>query len=197
MRLERQAAEDAGARQHAAEGWDAAEGLRQRAEIHVGNEDYAAALDFFVQARDMFAQVTGEAAAAAAAAAAAEEPEPEEEPAPVSADVAIRDLIEIFRQAFEQGDLDRMSAEVYRGSIPRGERELFSDFFGAATQLSVAAEIARVRIADDSASAVAEVELATEYRHATTGASHSPKLRFRLRLVSGPGGWKLERAERR
>jgi hypothetical protein len=115
----------------------------------------------------------------------------------VPADVGITGLIEIFREAFEQEDLGRMGAEVYRGPVPGGDARIYRAFFDAADDLRAETTIRELQIAEDGNTATADVMLATRFRQARTGISRTRDQRFRLRFALDGGGWRLERAERR
>ncbi|UCC81656.1 MAG: protein kinase [Gemmatimonadota bacterium] len=200
MQTVRGAALDAGAQQYAADAWDNAEGLRQQAEGQEGNGALAAAAPLYGQARDAYARAVEDAlAAAAAAAAAAEEPAPEppaeEEPAAVPAEVTITGLIEVFRQAFEQEDLNRMSADLYRGPVPGGDARIYNAFFDRADDLRAQTDIRRLEVSEDGNRATADVEFATTFRQARMGTRGSQDVTFRMRFVLDAGGWRLERAE--
>jgi serine/threonine protein kinase len=205
MQVESQAALDAGAQEYAADGWNAAEGLRQRAERQEANGALAAAAPLYGQARDAYARAVEEAVAAAAAAEAAaaevpvEQPPAEEEPATVPADVAIRGLIEAFRQSFEQEDLERMAREAYRAAEVPGRDASFlrSAFFDRAEDLRAQTQIRRLQVSDDGNTATADVEFNTTFRQARMGTRGSLDVTFRMRFVLDAGGWRLERAERR
>ncbi len=205
MRTGRQAALDAGAQQFVADGWDAAEGLRRGAEGQEANGALAAAAPLYEQARDAYARAVEEAVAAAAAAEAAaaavpvERPPAEEEPTTVPADVAISSLIEAFRQAFEQEDLERMAREVYRAAeVPGRDAGFLRDaFFDRADDLRAQTEIRSLQVSDDGNTATADVEFKTTFRQARMGTRGSLDVTFRMRFLLDAGGWRLERAERR
>jgi serine/threonine protein kinase len=203
MQAERRAALDAGAQQYSADGWDAAESLRRQAEGQEASGALAAAAPLYEQARDAYARVAEDAVTAAAAAVAAAEPEQpppaEEEPAVVPADVAITGLIEVFRQAFEQEDLDRMAREAYRAAqVPGRDANFFRNaFFDRADDLRARTEIRSLQISNDGNTATADVEFNTTFRQARMGTPGSQDVTLRMRFVLDAGGWRLERAERR
>lgn len=169
---------------------------------------YADAVPLFQQAGDGYAQLVtdlaaalqAEAEAAAAAAAAAEEPEEQpsaaEEPPPAP-DVIIADMIEVFRQAFQEEDLDRMSAELYRGPIPGGDSRIYRAFFDRADDLRAQTKNVNIRVSEDGMTASADVELATTFRQARMGTQGEQDLRWRMRFVLDADGWRLERSELR
>jgi serine/threonine protein kinase len=180
------------------------EATRSEAVSLAQREQYAEAVPLFQQARDAYARLAvdlaaelqAEAEAAAAAAAAAAE-EPEEEPAAVPPEVAITGLIEVFRQAFEQEDQDRMRAEIYRGPIPGGDARIYNAFFDRADDLRAQTEIRSLDVSEDGNTATADVEFATTFRQARMGTRGSQDLTLRMRFVLDAGGWRLERAELR
>ncbi len=174
---------------------------------------YAEAVPLFRQARDAYARLAADLAAAlqaeaeaAAAAAAAEpavepavEPPVEEEPTAVPADVAISGLIEVFRQAFEQEDLERMAREVYGAAEVPGRDAGFlrSAFFDRADDLRAQTQIRSLQVSDDGNTATADVEFNTTFRQARMGTRGSLDVTLRMRFVLDAGGWRLERAEAR
>jgi hypothetical protein len=211
MREMRDSALALGAEQREPDRLAAVDATRSEAVSAAQGERYAEAAPLFQQARDAYAQLAAaleaalqaEAEAAAAAAAAAEQPEDqppvEEEPAAVPADVAISGLIEVFRQAFEQEDLERMARDVYRAAEVPGRDASFlrSAFFDRADELRAQTQIRSLRVSDDGDTATADVEFNTTFRQARMGTRGSQDVTLRMRFVLDAGGWRLERAELR
>jgi serine/threonine protein kinase len=175
---------------------------------------YAEAAPLFQQAGDAYAQLAADLEAAlqaeaeaAAAAAAAQEPQPQpeeappvvEEPAAVPAEEVITGLIETFRQAFEQEDLERMAGEVYKAAQVPGTDAIFfrSAFFDRADNLRAQAEIRNLQIAQDGSTATADVKLNLTFTQSRMGTSGNQEVTLRMRFVLDAGGWRLERAEQR
>jgi len=163
------------------------------------NERYAEALPLFQQAAAAYAQLAEQIAAQLTEQEQPTEevtPEPAETPA-ISAEQAIRQLIERFRQAFEAEDLTRMAAEVYKGEVPRGsdrrDARFLGNVFEAAEELSVAIRVDRLRI--EEASAVADVQLDMGFRQARTRDPGERGFKLRLGFVPAADGWRLTRLE--
>ncbi len=195
MREQRQAAVAAGAEDQSADALSAADDIRTQAIAEYRGEAYATAIALFNEARDAYGELAQQLIAAAATAeAAAEEPAPAAEPAE-SPDATIRALIEIFRQSFEQEDLDRMGAELYRGPVPDGDARTFNVYFDRANDLRAEATIRDLRVEGDEA--VAEIGLDLGFRQSRTGEPGTMSQRFRLRFVRQTGVWRLQQAERR
>jgi len=210
MQQQRQAALDAGAADRAPERLGAVDAIAREAEADLRNERYAEAVPLFQQAADAYARLAEELAAEPleeeqpeAEQPAEAEPPPEEvvpgpeEPAAVSPEAAINDLLERFRQAFEAEDLTRMGAEVYKGGVPsRDARFLREAFFDRARDIRARLRLERLRFVDGPA-AIADVQLDMTFQQQRMRQAGTLSPKLRLRFVSGPDGWRLERLERR
>jgi hypothetical protein len=203
MQQQREAALAVGAEGRAADRLAETDEVRDRGQTEFGNRSYAEALAHFQEAERAYMQLAEELAAqpveeeqpAAAADLPAEEVMPPEEAGATSDEVAIGDLIERFRQAFELEDLERMGAEVYKGEVPSGDARFLRDaFFDRAD--SIRAELRLEDLRFDGLAAVAHVEINIEFRQARTRQSETYRQRLRLQFVSGPDGWRLERLRR-
>jgi hypothetical protein len=117
----------------------------------------------------------------------------EEVPAPTPRE-AIDLLIESYRQAIETKDRDRLSQEVYRGSIPESDADDLDVWFERAENLAVTIEVEDFRVTGDEAQARIRQQMA--FRLIRTGERRSTALTLRMYFSRSGDDWRLVRFER-
>ena len=128
------------------------------------------------------------------------EPEPnvETEPPPANAaspEEILTGMVETFRLAFEQENLDLMATRLYQGMVPRSDSELMEAVFDRTDELRATLDRREVKLDGDEATA--DVRLKLEFRQSRTGQAGSTDMNFRLDFAFGPDGWRLVRVRRR
>ncbi len=103
-------------------------------------------------------------------------------------------IIELYRQALESEDLDRLR-EVYGGEPPAKDLEMLERIFNSAEELQVEMEVGELRSEGDRATL--DVEFPMRYVLARTKRSQKYTLKIHMTLEHGPTGWRLLAAEQR
>jgi hypothetical protein len=184
MRQERQAAVVAGAEQRDAARLAQADAIRDRALASFNAGNYSGSAAQFNEAGEAYKRIAADLAAAAPAA----------EPA-VTPEAALAALVEQFCELYQRGDMLRLNAELYRGEMPRADREYFRAIFDRSEGLTVQVRNRRPRI--EGSTAVVDLDLTLRFRQARTGERATLPEQLRLTFVADDGGWRLQRTERR
>jgi hypothetical protein len=137
---------------------------------------------------------TGAAAADTGTAPAEAEPQPEEAPAEttLTPEQILTGMVERFRVLFEGENEAALSRELYKGTIPGGDRRIYNAVFGGADEIEITRFDRQINVNGNSARA--DVQLRMRFRQGTTREWRERDLRLRLDFeASGPGEWRLRR----
>ncbi len=174
-----------GAPTQASERFQAAEALRDQAQQSLSGGQNSAALRQFEQAERDFARLVAELPSLPPVA------EEEAGPRPATAEEQIGGLIERFRDLFQQEEMGRIRAELFRGNMPRQDARILNFIFQSADEINVTRTQTR-SLSVSGASASAEVKFQMRFRQARTRESRQQDIDFRMKFAQGPGGWRLE-----
>ncbi|UCC71425.1 MAG: protein kinase [Gemmatimonadota bacterium] len=181
---QRQSALDAGAAERRPNQLAAIDADRDRAQSLIGYRRYLDAWRFYEAVEAAYRQLAADVAA---------EPDPEPQPLP---EEVLADMIERFRQLFEEANLAAMAEELYRGRVPSDDERLLQTFFGRAEQMQ--AELARPNIRVEDSSATADIRMSLDFRLRRTGEQYTDvRYEFRLTFARGSAGWRLQKLESR
>ncbi|UCF21560.1 MAG: protein kinase [Gemmatimonadota bacterium] len=198
MERQRQAALNQGAQEREPQRLAQADGLRSTGLTREGAGAYPEAIARFGEAQTAYQRLAADLAARPAA--AAEEPPAAPATPTVSAAEAISNLIERFRQAFEQEDLARMAAEVYKGPVPEGRNnrsdgQWLSTIFSAAEVLTAEARYREPQ--PGATAATVDIDLQVNFRQQRTGQTRDMTRKLRLDFVLEAGEWRLRSLQER
>jgi hypothetical protein len=219
MEQQRDSALAAGARENAPQGLIGANMVASRARDEFAGGNYRNATDLYENAAELYGgvlvalttraveeatpteQQTPDTAAAVVdqpadtAAAVEQEPPPEEETVvEVPPEELIGGMVERFRALFENEDRQGMARELYKGPIPGNDSRFLDDVFAPVSDIQITQYDPQISV--EGQSATADVRLHMRFLLSRTRERSEWDLRLRLRFVSGPDGWKLQRVER-
>ncbi len=116
------------------------------------------------------------------------------EPPPVPPEQAIRALLEIYREAWEAADANRLGQQVYRAPIPEKDGKLINTYFDRAEQFHVELDIQDLNISGDSARA--QIKQTMSFRLIRTGDRRDSSENLLMYFQRSEDGWRLLRFER-
>jgi hypothetical protein len=116
------------------------------------------------------------------------------EPPPVTPREAIAALLERYRQSLEAADLVGLARDVYRGTVPEADAELYNYWFSNADNISVSIDLLNEDIRDDDARL--QVRLSMSYELRRTGDRRRTDQSLEMLFERTAAGWRLLRAER-
>jgi len=187
MESERDAAARAGAERRAPKRMALADAMRSRALAKFRQERYAEAVPLFREAGDAYTRIADSLADGGAAGRPRTGTD--------SADEAIRALIERFRLAYEQEDVEGMRADVYGGELPADDARYFRVVFERADDIQARAHIENLEAGESTARA--RLQLALRFRQARTRQLQETTENLQLQFRREAEGWRLEGLRRR
>jgi hypothetical protein len=147
--------------------------------------------------RTDISRLTEQLAAKRTAETAPRRSRPNAPPAPAAASPgpAIVTVLEAYRQALEDEDLQRLRQEIYRGALPADDLRYLELWFDRTDELQVELEPRVIDVEDGRARAI--VRQTVTYRLSRTRELRRTRLDMRMLFEreGGGGGWRLVRVD--
>jgi hypothetical protein len=104
-------------------------------------------------------------------------------------------LLELYRQAIENEDLDELGRVVYGGEVPGNDAKMLTRIFDSAEDLEVGMDLRDTEEKDGLT--IVEVDYALSYVLERTKRAQKFTLKLRMTLQDGPDGWRLVTVQQR